>query len=85
MDFWILILFIGVFVTVIGFFLYFEGIKIIGLTHESIFINLVSILGTLFSALFLREEIYWTFLVGLLLIILGILIINFPINQEEEK
>ncbi len=84
-DFWFLILFLGICVTVVGFFFYFEGIKSIGPTHASIFINLVPIFGTFFSAIFLKEEIYWTFLVGLVLIIIGIVIINFPIIKKSER
>ncbi len=83
-EFWILILFLGIFATFLGFFFYFEGIRTIGPTHASVFINLVPIFGTLFSAIFLRETIYWTFIIGLFFIIFGIMIINSPFTRDAD-
>ena len=92
--FWMNAIYLGIFVTVIGFLFYFIGIKELGATRAGGFINLVPVFGTFFSALFMPEDpIYWTFGVGLLLVICGITIINFPIKgndievqtQSEEK
>jgi drug/metabolite transporter (DMT)-like permease len=77
-TFWIQAIFLGVFVTFIGFLFYFQGIEKLGATRTAVFINLVPVFGTLFSVLFLAELIYWTFIVGLALVISGITIINFP-------
>ncbi len=77
-EFWVGIVYLGVFVTVLSFLFYFIAIKNIGPTQSGIFINLVPIFGTFFSWLLLKEPIYWTFLIGLLLIIIGILVINYP-------
>ncbi len=76
--FWINVLFLGGCVTFIGFLFYFTGIKELGATRAGGFINLVPVFGTIFSVLLLREVLYWTFMVGLLLIICGIFLINFP-------
>lgn len=82
--FWMNVIYLGVFVTFIGFLFYFISIKEIGATRAGGFINLVPVFGTLFSALFLPEDpIYWTFGVGLILVVCGISIINFPISNEE--
>lgn len=75
---WLGILFLGIFVTFLGFFFYFSAIQNIGATKSSIFINLVPIFGTISSYIFLNEKIIWTFIVGLILIIIGIIIINLP-------
>ncbi len=82
--FWMNVIYLGVFVTVIGFLFYFIGIKKLGATRAGGFISLVPVFGTFFSALFMPEDpIYWTFGVGLLFVVGGIAIINFPIKENE--
>jgi len=82
--FWVNVIYLGVFVTVIGFLFYFISIKELGATRSGGFISLVPVFGTFFSALFMPEDpIYWTFGVGLLFVICGIAIINFPIKENE--
>jgi drug/metabolite transporter (DMT)-like permease len=87
--FWANAIYLGVFVTFIGFLFYFISIKELGATRAGGFINLVPVFGTFFSALFMPEDpIYWTFGVGLILVVCGISIINFPVKetpQTEEK
>jgi drug/metabolite transporter (DMT)-like permease len=83
--FWMNAFYLGAFVTVIGFLFYFISIKEIGATRSGGFINLVPVFGTFFSAIFMPEDpIYWTFGVGLILVVCGISIINFPIKEQEE-
>ena len=77
-------LYLGAFVTFIGFLLYFESIKQIGATKTGGFINLVPVFGTALSFLILSEIIYWTFALGLALVIGGILIINYPARKNEQ-
>jgi len=82
--FWINALYLGAFVTFIGFLFYFIGVRELGATRAGGFINLVPVFGTFFSAIFMPEDpIYWTFGVGLLLVVCGISIINFPIKENE--
>lgn len=82
--FWMNVIYLGVFVTVIGFLFYFISIKELGATRAGGFISLVPVFGTFFSALFMPEDpIYWTFGVGLLFVVCGIAIINFPIKENE--
>ena len=84
--FWMNAIYLGAFVTVIGFLFYFMSIKKLGATRAGGFINLVPVFGTFFSALFMPEDpIYWTFGVGLLLVVCGISIINFPIKVDETQ
>ncbi|MBN2157088.1 MAG: DMT family transporter [Candidatus Lokiarchaeota archaeon] len=78
--FWISIIIMALFVTVISFLCYFVAIKNLGTTKSGIFINLVPVFGTLFSVILLGESISWTLWLGLLLISLGIAFINFPID-----
>jgi drug/metabolite transporter (DMT)-like permease len=77
-TFWTNVLYMGIFVTVLGFLFYFMGLKALGASHAAVFISLVPVFGTLFSILLLNEPLYPTFLIGLLLVVSGILIINYP-------
>jgi len=84
--FWMNAIYLGAFVTVVGFLFYFISIKELGATRAGGFINLVPVFGTFFSALIMPEDpIYWTFGVGLLLVVFGISIINFPVNRNTDK
>ncbi|MHA2226845.1 MAG: DMT family transporter [Candidatus Hodarchaeales archaeon] len=84
-TFWVGIILLGVVVTFISFSFYSIAINDLGATRSSIFINLVPVFGTIFSVIFLHEEIYVTFIIGLLLVILGILLINLDYNNKSEK
>jgi drug/metabolite transporter (DMT)-like permease len=80
--FWLNILYLGTCVTFIGFLFYFTGIRELGATRAGGFINLVPVFGTIFSFLILNEIIYWTYGVGLILVAIGIVIINYPVKKE---
>ena len=84
--FWVNVFYLGAFVTVVGFLFYFISIKELGATRAGGFINLVPVFGTLFSAIIIpTEPIYWTFAAGLVLVVIGITIINFPTKSEVMK
>jgi drug/metabolite transporter (DMT)-like permease len=83
--FWINTLFLGTCVTFIGFLFYFISIKELGATKAGGFINLVPVFGTVFSYLILQDITYWTFGVGLFLVVVGIIIINYPIKKEKVR
>ncbi|MDO8124097.1 MAG: DMT family transporter [Candidatus Hermodarchaeota archaeon] len=80
--FWLHILYLGIFVTVVGFLFYFIGIENLGASRAAVFISLVPVFGTLFSILILSEPLYWTFIVGLILVVIGILVINYPRKEK---
>jgi drug/metabolite transporter (DMT)-like permease len=80
--FWINAIYLGSCVTFIGFLFYFISIKELGATRAGGFINLVPVFGTIFSYLILREVIYWTYIIGLILVVIGIIIINYPDKKE---
>lgn len=80
--FWLNALYLGTCVTFIGFLFYFMGIKELGATRAGGFINLVPVFGTIFSFLILNEIIYWTYGVGLFLVVIGIIVINYPVMRE---
>ncbi|MFX1319309.1 MAG: DMT family transporter [Promethearchaeota archaeon] len=84
-TFWLNILYMGIFVTVFGFLCYFLSLKNLGASKSAVFISLVPVFGTLFSFLLLNEAIYPTFIIGLVLVILGILSINYPRKSHLVK
>lgn len=81
--FWVNIIYMGIFVTVFGFLFYFLGIKNLGASNSAVFISLVPVFGTLFSILILHESLFWTFILGLALVVVGIIIINYPKKQSN--
>ncbi|NHJ14978.1 MAG: DMT family transporter [Candidatus Thorarchaeota archaeon] len=83
-EFWVNILFLGGCVTFLGFFFYLDAIKNLGATQTAGFISLVPVFGTTLSVLILQDVLYWTFGLGLILVVLGIVVINFPINNVKE-
>jgi len=83
--FWLHILYLGIFVTVLGFLFYFIGIENLGASRAAVFISLVPVFGALFSILILSEPLYWTFVVGLILVVVGILVINYPQKEETTR
>ncbi|MCK4279122.1 MAG: DMT family transporter [Candidatus Thorarchaeota archaeon] len=81
--FWMNTFFLGCFVTFLGFLFYFDAINKLGATRTGVFINLVPIFGVSLSVLILNEAIHWTFLIGLALVIIGIVIINGGIARVD--
>ncbi len=84
-TFWLGITLLGIFVTFFGFYFYLTAINEIGATNTAIFINLVPVFGTLISFLVLHENISWPFLIGLIFVVMGISIINFPLTELRKK
>ncbi|MHA1772481.1 MAG: DMT family transporter [Candidatus Thorarchaeota archaeon] len=80
--FWFNIIFLGFFVTFLGFLFYLRSVNRLGATKTGGFINLVPVFGTLLSVLILHETLHWTFLVGLVLVVIGITIINARSSKE---
>jgi drug/metabolite transporter (DMT)-like permease len=81
--FWMNALYLGVCVTFIGFLFYFISINKLGATRAGGFINLVPVFGTVFSYFILNDIIYWTYGIGLILVVFGIIIIVFRNKKES--
>lgn len=80
-EFWFHIFFLGILVTFVGYILFFESVKNLGGTRTGVFINLVPVFGVLLSVMILGEELPWTFVTGLILILAGISVINAPVSR----
>ena len=73
---WIGILYLAILSTIVGYYLYIEGVTKIGAGRASVFSNLVPVFGVLTSALILQEAVsIWT-VVSLALILTGVYLVN---------
>lgn len=75
-DEWMSILYLGIFGTVISFVWYYEGIKAIGPTRASQFINFVPISGVMLAYFMLSEPITRSLAIGALLVLSGVYMAN---------
>lgn len=75
---WIGILYLGFFGTVLGFFWYYEGIRAIGPSRASVFINFVPVSGVFFGWLMLDEAVNLSLLAGAALVMAGVYLTNRP-------
>ncbi len=82
---WIGIVFLGFFGTVLGFLWYYEGIRAIGPSRASVFINFVPVSGVFFGWLILDETINVSLLVGAVLVMAGVYLTNRPQRYVMDK
>lgn len=75
---WIGIVYLGFFGTVLGFFWYYEGIRAIGPSRASVFINFVPVSGVFFGWLMLGETVNLSLLAGAVLVMAGVYLTNRP-------
>jgi drug/metabolite transporter (DMT)-like permease len=73
---WSALFFLGFFGTVLGFTWYYEGIKAIGASRASVFINFVPISGVVLGWLLLDETIGVSVVLGAVLVIGGVMLTN---------
>jgi drug/metabolite transporter (DMT)-like permease len=81
---WAGIIFLGFFGTVLGFFWYYEGIKAIGPSRASVFINFVPVSGVFFGWQILDESVNLSLLAGAALIMAGVYLTNRPRGSTAE-
>src|SRR5216117_2667344 len=79
---WLGILYLAILSTVVGYFLYIEGVSKIGAGRSAIFCNLVPVFGVLTSFLLLGENLSpWT-ADSFLLIFAGVLLVNRQVKNS---
>ncbi|MFC0560431.1 DMT family transporter [Halalkalibacter alkalisediminis] len=69
---WLAIAHMSVFVTVIGFILYYYGIQKIGVAKASIFINVMPVSAVVMATIFLGETLTFTTMVGAIFVVTGV-------------
>ena len=83
-TFWLNVLFLGAFSTVLGFTIFVDSIGKIGATRTGAFNSFVPIFGVAASIVLLGEAVYWTTALGLVFVVLGLLIINAPTADKPQ-
>ncbi|YCA13414.1 DMT family transporter [Bacillus sp. AK128] len=73
-DAWIAIIHMSVFVTVISFVMYYNGIKEVGAAKASIFINVMPLSAVIMATLFLGETFTWAHGIGAAFVLTGVYI-----------
>ncbi len=79
-------IFLGIFCTAIATIIYFQILQTSGATFVSIMNYLIPIWSIFFGVIFFSENIFWNYLVGLIIVIIGIQIFqnNNLLNKIEK-
>ncbi len=73
---WLNLFYLAFFGTVVGFLWYYEGIKSIGATKSSVFINFVPVSAIIFAYFILNEPVGKSLLISAVLVISGVFFTN---------
>jgi drug/metabolite transporter (DMT)-like permease len=73
-DVWLAIAHMSLFVTVVSFVMYYNGIKEVGAAKASIFINVMPLSAVIMATLFLGETFTWAHGVGAICVLTGVYI-----------
>ena len=73
---WSVVIFLGVFPTVIGYVLWYVALEIKSASETSVYLYFVPVLSTIISYILFRDEITWLFIFGGALVILGLYVVN---------
>lgn len=79
---WTNLAYLGWFGTVLGFVWYYEGIRRIGASRASLFINFVPISAILLAHLILEEPLKPSLIVGACLVIAGVTLNHLPASRQ---
>ncbi|MCD5414447.1 MAG: DMT family transporter [Clostridiales bacterium] len=77
------IIFLGVFASAIGFYLYLIGLKHLGISNSAIFLNVIPIVSVIVSIIFLGERITHFQFIGGLFVISSVYLVNKPSGKKE--
>lgn len=83
-TFWMAMMYFAVFTTVVGYVWYSNSIKILGVGPTSVFQNGVPFAAILIGMIFAGEPIAWSEFFSGLVIIAGVLITNFAVQQKKD-
>ncbi len=82
---WLHLIYLGVFATVVGFIIFYQGIRQIGPVKTGLFINLVPIFAVILSVIFLHESVTKSLIVGAGLVITGVYLTNRKISKRKKQ
>ncbi len=73
---WMQLLYLAFCATVLGFVWFYDGVRAIGPTRASQFVNLVPVNAMILSLIFLHEPVTWSLAAGTALVITGVVIMQ---------
>jgi len=73
---WGVVIFLGLFPTVVGYVLWYVALEIKSASKISVYLYFVPVLSTIISYVIFRDEITWFFVFGGALVILGLYVVN---------
>jgi drug/metabolite transporter (DMT)-like permease len=79
---WFAIIFLGVFSTVIGYILWYVGLEIKSASEVSVYLYAIPVLSTIISYFLLNDKITLFFVLGGVLVIIGLVLVN--INNRQK-
>ena len=82
---WLGIIYLGLFGTVFAFIWYYQGIKILGPSRTSLFINLVPVSAVFMAFVILKEPLEVSLLMGTILVTIGLFLTNRSLSPAEAK
>jgi drug/metabolite transporter (DMT)-like permease len=88
---WIAIAHMSIFVTVVSFVMYYNGIKEVGAAKASIFINVMPVSAVIMATIFLGETFTWAHAVGAAFVLSGVYVGTNPklfkkrVNEDIPK
>jgi len=87
---WINILYLALICSALGFFLYLYGLRHLSPSQANVYINLMPFVGVLSAYLILKESLYPLQIIGGIIIICGIIVVNYqpkmsPVMPEIEQ
>jgi drug/metabolite transporter (DMT)-like permease len=78
---WGVVIFLGVFPTVVGYVLWYVALEIKSASEISVYLYFIPVLSTIISYILFRDEITWFFVFGGALVILGLHVVNKQSNK----
>ncbi|WP_209122246.1 DMT family transporter [Alkalihalobacillus sp. BA299] len=82
---WASLLHMSIFVTVISFIMYYQGIKKVGAAKASIFINVMPVSAVIMATLFLGEKFTFAHGIGALFVLSGVYIGTYVKSKKQKR
>jgi len=82
---WFAVLFLGIFSTVIGYVIWYVVLKIKTASEISVYLYAIPVLSTIFSYFMFNDEITSMFILGGILVIIGLIIVNKKTKKIDKQ
>lgn len=76
------ILYVGIFPSILAYFFWNQGLRLIGANRGGLFINFVPVFASLFAIIFLGERLQFFHIVGMIFIFTGMVLFNTVLQKK---